>query len=160
MRIRHTFGRPIGAYQAVRHPIANMALRSRWRDLPAAIWARLSERPEGIAAARADDAAWQRKLYDGGYAGLEYGDRGFSGFRYLIWMQECARANGGGSCYTGLYHAGPTLMARVNQEKPFHLPQILKGESTWCQRFSKPGAGTDLANLRTGGEIDSAITWS
>lgn len=120
------------------------------------------ERPEETKAARAYDAAWQRKLYDAGYAGLtwptEYGGRGFSGFRYMIWLQECARAKvsaRGDSCYTALFHAGPTLIVRGNDEqKAFHLPRILRGEAAWCQGFSEPGAGTDLANLRTRGEID------
>ena len=120
------------------------------------------ERPEDDTGARAYDRAWQRKLNDAGFAGLnwptEYGGRGFSGFRYLVWLQECARAKvhpNGGSSYTGLFHAGPTLIMRGNEEqKQFHLPRILSGETAWCQGFSEPGAGTDLANLRARGDID------
>jgi alkylation response protein AidB-like acyl-CoA dehydrogenase len=119
-------------------------------------------RPHETQAALAYDRALQRKLYDGGWAGVnwpkEYGGRGLSGFRYMIWLEECSRLATplqDGANYTGLFHAGPTLIVRANEEqKQYHLPRILKGEATWCQGFSEPGAGTDLAALRTRGDID------
>ena len=106
--------------------------------------------------------AWQRKLFEDGWAGVnwpqEYGGLGLSGWRYLIWMEECARSGAplsSGACYTGLYHAGPTIMARGTEEqKQQWLPKILDGTHTWCQGFSEPGAGTDLANMRCRGELD------
>ena len=121
-----------------------------------------TSRPNDTAGALAFDRAWQRSLFDGGWAGVnwpkEYGGRGLTGFQYMIWLQECVRAGApmhSGANFTGLFHAGPTLILRGNEEqKAEHLPKILKGEAMWCQGFSEPGAGTDLANMRTRGEID------
>jgi alkylation response protein AidB-like acyl-CoA dehydrogenase len=119
-------------------------------------------RPTDHQAALEFDKAWQRKQYDGGWAGVnwpkEYGGRGLSGYQYMIWLQECARARApstGNANYTGLFHAGPTLIARGNeQQKAQHLPKILRGEEMWCQGFSEPNAGSDLANIRTTGRIE------
>ncbi|MGE0045478.1 MAG: acyl-CoA dehydrogenase family protein [Hyphomonadaceae bacterium] len=120
------------------------------------------KRPVDHDAALDFDREWQRTQYDGGWAGVnwpkEYGGRGLSGFHYMIWLQECIRLGApshSGAFYTGLYHAGPTLIVRGNEnQKGDHLPRILKGEEMWCQGFSEPGAGTDLAAMRTRGEID------
>ncbi len=119
-------------------------------------------RPSEASAALAFDRSWQRSLYDAGWAGVnwpeEYGGRGLTGFQYMIWLEECVRADApihSGANFTGLFHAGPTLIVRGNEEqKALYLPKILKGETMWCQGFSEPGAGTDLANLQTRGEID------
>ena len=119
-------------------------------------------RPVDDAGALAFDREWQQCLHQGGWAGVnwpaEYGGLGLSGLRYLIWLEECARANAplhSGANYTGLYHAGPTLIARGSDvQKKYHLPSILRGEKMWCQGFSEPGAGTDLAALRCRGDID------
>lgn len=121
-----------------------------------------TSRPLDHKAGLEFDRAWQRSLYDGGWAGVnwprEYGGRGLTGFQYMIWLQECVRADApmhSGSNFTGLFHAGPTLIVRGSEEqKAEYLPKILRGETMWCQGFSEPGAGTDLANLRTKGEID------
>lgn len=120
------------------------------------------KRPPDGRAALEFDRRWQRALFDGGWAGVnwptKYGGRGLSGFQYLIWLEECARTGAPvrqGATYTGLYHAGPTLIARANEaQKAEHLPKILKGEAMWCQGFSEPGAGSDLAALRTRGRVD------
>jgi alkylation response protein AidB-like acyl-CoA dehydrogenase len=107
------------------------------------------------------DLAWQRKQYEGGWAGIswpkDYGGRGLSTVEQLIWYEEQAKAGApaAGSCFVGLNHGGPTLIARASEaQKSFHLPKILKGEVIWCQGFSEPGAGSDLAALSTRAEID------
>jgi len=117
--------------------------------------------PREGTATREFDLAWQRKQYDGGWAGIawpaEYGGRGLSGVRQLIWFEECARANvpEAGPTFVGLNHAGPTLIVNASDaQKAFHLPKILKGEVIWCQGFSEPGAGSDLGSLSLKGVVD------
>jgi alkylation response protein AidB-like acyl-CoA dehydrogenase len=107
------------------------------------------------------DLAWQRVQSEGGWAGIswpkEYGGRGASLIQQLIWFEEYGRLGlpGIDACFVGLSHAGPTLMARANAEqKAYHLPRILGGEVAWCQGFSEPEAGSDLASLQTRAEID------
>jgi alkylation response protein AidB-like acyl-CoA dehydrogenase len=117
-----------------------------------------------LAACREYDTAWQKTLSEAGWAGIawpeEYGGRGLSLTRQLIWYEEYAAADAppGGAesvCFVGLAHAGPTLIAcGSDEQKAFHLPRILNGDSIWCQGFSEPGAGSDLASLRTRAEID------
>jgi alkylation response protein AidB-like acyl-CoA dehydrogenase len=119
-------------------------------------------RPHGDGPEIRDyDAAWQRAQHDGGWAGIawpaEYGGRGLSTIQQLIWYEEYARADAPwiGACFVGINHGGPTLIARATDEqKAFHLPRILRGESIWCQGFSEPEAGSDLASLRCRAEID------
>lgn len=118
-------------------------------------------RPSTREEAASYDKAWQRRLYEGGWAGLnwpkEYGGAALTGVQSLIWFEECERANAPayGLMSIAQTHAGPTLIARANEAlKSFHLPKILKGESLWCQGFSEPGAGSDLASLKTKGVID------
>jgi alkylation response protein AidB-like acyl-CoA dehydrogenase len=115
----------------------------------------------GPEAARFD-RAWQRKLYDHGWAGVawpkEYGGLGLTGLQQVIWYEELARARAPhhiNTTYVAMMHAGPTLIARGTEaQKAAHLEKILKGESLWCQGFSEPGAGSDLAALQTRGELD------
>jgi alkylation response protein AidB-like acyl-CoA dehydrogenase len=104
---------------------------------------------------RAWDTAWQRMLYDAGYAGInwpkEYGGRGATPTEHLIFLEETERARAPyvGMNFVGLLHAGPTLVVEASDEqKAHHLPGILKGEHVWCQGFSEPSAGSDLASLR------------
>lgn len=108
------------------------------------------------------DRDWQRKLYDHGWAGVawpkEYGGLGLSGLQQVIWYEELARAHAPhhiNTSYVALMHAGPTLIAcGTEEQKEFHLPRILSGEALWCQGFSEPNAGSDLAALKTRGVID------
>jgi alkylation response protein AidB-like acyl-CoA dehydrogenase len=75
----------------------------------------------------------------------------------LIWYEEYARAGlpSVDAGFVGLNHAGPTLITTATEEqKSFHLPRILRGQDVWCQGFSEPGAGSDLAALSTRAELD------
>jgi alkylation response protein AidB-like acyl-CoA dehydrogenase len=111
---------------------------------------------EGWPARRAYDTGWQRRLFDAGYAGInwpkEYGGRDLSLSEQLVYFEETARAKAPyvGANFVGLLHGGPTLIAEgTPEQKARHVPQILRGEQVWCQGFSEPGAGSDLAALRT-----------
>jgi alkylation response protein AidB-like acyl-CoA dehydrogenase len=107
-------------------------------------------------------AAWQRRQYDCGWAGIdwpvEYGGRGLSFLEQIIWFEEYVQSGlpVGHSCFVvALAHAGPTLIARGSEaQKSQYLPPILRGETPWCQGFSEPGSGSDLASLSTRAELD------
>src|SRR5437879_3393722 len=105
---------------------------------------------------RAYDTRWQRMLFEAGYAGLnwptELGGRGASPTEHLVFLEETERAHAPyvGVNFVGLLHAGPTLIAEATPEQQSrYLPPILRGDEVWCQGFSEPGAGSDLASLRT-----------
>ena len=113
------------------------------------------------AARRAYDTAWQAKLFAAGYAGMEwpeeYGGRDATPGEALVYYEETARAKAPyiGVNFIGLRHGGPTLIAEgTPEQKARHLPKILAGEEIWCQGFSEPTAGSDLASLRTRAERD------
>ncbi len=118
-------------------------------------------RPAELRARSAYDLAWQRRMYEGGWAGIswprEYGGRGATLMEQLIWFEEYARAGAPdiSTLFVGLNHAGPTLIAcGTEAQKAYHLPRILRGDVIWCQGFSEPNAGSDLASLQTRGVID------
>lgn len=119
-------------------------------------------RPREGDGQRSFDCAWQRRKYDGGWAGLSwpaaFGGRSLSLARQMIWYEEYAKAacpTGIDICWLGLHHAGPTLIAMGSQaQKREHLERILTGEAVWCQGFSEPNAGSDLAAIRTRGVVD------
>lgn len=100
-------------------------------------------------------AAWQRTLFDGGWAGIawpkEYGGRGASFMQQAIFQEEMAAANAPEPIgVIGLSLVGPTIIAVGTQEqKNKYLAKILSGEEIWCQGFSEPNAGSDLASLGT-----------
>jgi len=102
------------------------------------------------------DTDWQKRLYEAGYAGMswpkEYGGRDAPPSEQLIFLEECsvAKAPYVGVNFVGTLHAGPTLIAEgTHEQKERHLPKILRGEEVWCQCFSEPDAGSDLASLQT-----------
>jgi alkylation response protein AidB-like acyl-CoA dehydrogenase len=112
-------------------------------------------------AQRFDDSfgrEWSRKLYEAGYAGLtwptEYGGAGAPYSFQAIFYEESARAQAPGHVgVIGLGMAGPTIMAHgTDAQKQAHLSKILSAEEIWCQGFSEPGAGSDLAAARTRAE--------
>jgi len=103
---------------------------------------------------------WSRKLFDAGYAGLtwpeEYGGRGLSPTYQAIYLEETAKADAPDHVgIIGLGMAGPTIMAHgTKEQKSDHLRGILSAETVFCQGFSEPGSGSDLASLRTRAELD------
>ncbi|MFC9249091.1 acyl-CoA dehydrogenase [Streptomyces sp. NPDC057136] len=112
--------------------------------------------PDDWPGRRAYDTTWQRMLYDAGYAGLHWpvdaGGQGATPTRQLIFLEETEKAGAPyvGANFVGLLHAGPTVAAEGTAEQRARwLPPVLKGEEIWCQGFSEPEAGSDLAALRT-----------
>jgi alkylation response protein AidB-like acyl-CoA dehydrogenase len=83
---------------------------------------------------------------------------GLSEVQQVIWYEECARAGAPhyiNTTYVALMHAGPTIIAcGTEDQKKAHLQKILSGEHLWCQGFSEPNAGSDLASLKTFGVVE------
>jgi alkylation response protein AidB-like acyl-CoA dehydrogenase len=118
--------------------------------------------PHEGPAARKFATEWVARCHEGGWSGLgwpkEYGGQGLSPDRIVLWYEEYVRARAPSvlDCtFVALNHAGPTLIAcGTGEQKDFHLPRILRGQSIWCQGFSEPGSGSDLASLSTSAVID------
>jgi alkylation response protein AidB-like acyl-CoA dehydrogenase len=104
--------------------------------------------------------AWSRALYDAGYAGLtwpkEYGGGGAPYTFQAIFLEEMARAEAPPHVgVIGLGMAGPTIVAHGTEEqKSRYLAPILSSEEIWCQGFSEPDAGSDLAGVRTSSRLE------
>lgn len=99
---------------------------------------------------------WQYKLYQAGWAGIswpkEYGGRGATIIQQLIFAEEMARARAPNliNLGVGIDLVGPAIIHHGTEEqKRRYLPRILSGEEIWCQGFSEPEAGSDLASLQT-----------
>ena len=98
---------------------------------------------------------WQRVLYDNNWAGItwpkQYGGRGASAIQSAIFAEEMSQfdvATGAFAVSIGM--VVPTLIAHgTPEQQQHHLAPILKGEEVWCQLFSEPGSGSDLASLGT-----------
>jgi alkylation response protein AidB-like acyl-CoA dehydrogenase len=106
--------------------------------------------------------AWERKLAEGGWTCIgwpkEYGGRGASIEQQVIFNEEYARAGGPGRMgHIGETLTGPTLIAfGSDAQKERYLPGIRAGEEFWCQGYSEPSAGSDLANVKTKARLDEA----
>src|SRR3954453_7639980 len=111
--------------------------------------------PEGDEAGFEFRREWQRKLYDAGWAGLawpkEYGGRGATLIEQALFNEEIVRAQAPQMANVlGLAMGGPTVIAHGSEEqKERYLHPILSAEEIWCQGFSEPEAGSDLASLKT-----------
>jgi alkylation response protein AidB-like acyl-CoA dehydrogenase len=116
--------------------------------------------PEGgdLATQVAWGRQWQRKLAEAGWVGIdwpaEYGGRGATAVQVAIFNAEYARSGAAQLVNrVGINLAGPTLLAHGTAEQCRRwLPGITRAEDIWCQLFSEPGAGSDLAGLRTRAE--------
>ena len=103
------------------------------------------------------DAAqrWQRTLAAGGWAGLtwpkEYGGRDLTPIQLFVWAEELANFDVPPDIFgIGLGMIGPTIIAHGTEEqKQRYLPKMLSGEEVWCQLWSEPNAGSDIASLQT-----------
>ncbi|KOV68547.1 acyl-CoA dehydrogenase [Streptomyces sp. NRRL WC-3618] len=105
--------------------------------------------PDDWPGRRAYDLGWQRTLYDAGYGDVHWGA---GPAVRMIFLEETEKAGAPyvGANFVGLLHAGPTVAAEGSDEQRARwLPPVLRGEEVWCQGFSEPDAGSDLAALRT-----------
>ena len=111
--------------------------------------------PERLAA----DKALQAKIFDAGFAGITwpraYGGQGLTDAEMAVWKEETA-----GYVTPSVYHqpfgvCGPTIVdLGTEEQKKRYIPKLLRGEEIWCQLFSEPGAGSDIAGLSTRAERD------
>jgi alkylation response protein AidB-like acyl-CoA dehydrogenase len=113
------------------------------------------EEPEGEDAGYAWRRDWQRRLAEAGWAGVhwpvEYGGRGATLTQSAIFFEELGRSKSPlPANVLGLLLGGPTLMIwGTDAQKERYLPPILTADEIWCQGFSEPDAGSDLAALKT-----------
>jgi alkylation response protein AidB-like acyl-CoA dehydrogenase len=103
----------------------------------------------------ADQKEFQAKLYDAGFAGImwpiDYGGQGLTSAEQIAWSQESRDYDlPNGAFFIGISMPGNTLLELGTEEqKKRYLPKMLRGEEIWCQLFSEPGAGSDVASLQT-----------
>ena len=103
---------------------------------------------------------WTKKLYDAGYTGFgypkEYGGIERPRAEIAVIREELGRTGTpGGPLSLGMLVAAPAILAHANEEqKKRHIPKILSGEESWCEGFSEPDAGSDLANVQTTAKRD------
>ena len=121
--------------------------------------ARAGRRATSVFAHPDHSLPWQRILHARGWAAIdwpvEYGGTGWSPMQKYIFSAECARAGAPSLLPQGLKMVAPVLMHYGSEEqKAFFLPRILSGEHYWCQGFSEPGSGSDLASLKLKAERD------
>ncbi len=128
-------------------------------NLPAGWGTPAFARPEDPAEKVRFARWWQRRLYEGGWAGLhwprEYGGRGATPLEQFLFAEVYAQEAAPPMIDLGVGPAlvGPTLIHHgTDAQKRRFLPRILTGEDVWCQGFSEPNAGSDLANVRTRAE--------
>jgi len=128
-------------------------------DWGESFWARAAS-PEQHSAHRDACRAWQQLKFDHGWAGLTwptaFGGRGLSSHFSAIFAEEEAHFDvATGMSVQSIGMAGPTIIAHgTDYQKRRFLTPMLTGEHVWCQLFSEPGAGSDLAGLRTSAVVD------
>jgi len=138
---------------------AHATRRTEAVDWSQSIWARNRSEAE-LEAHRQKAAAWQTLKYEHGWAGLTwpeaFGGRGLSSHFNAIFAEVEADYDVPMGVYAqSIGMAGPTIIAHgTDAQKARYLAPMLTGQETWCQLFSEPGAGSDLAGLRTSGLVD------
>ncbi len=136
--------------------------------------------PPGLAAkvlnhkrlSRDDIASWHKRLGAQGWSApawpVEYGGPGWNATQRHIWDEECARIGTPPVLPFGIAMVGPVLMKYGSEaQQRRYLPRILDGTDWWCQGYSEPGSGSDLASLRTRAErvgdhyvVNGQKTWT
>jgi alkylation response protein AidB-like acyl-CoA dehydrogenase len=111
--------------------------------------------PDGDVSGFEFRRAWQQQLHEGGWAGVswprEYGGRGATLVEQAIYNEEVVRARAPTAANVlGLAMGGPTVIAHgTDEQKHRYLEPILSAQEIWCQGFSEPGSGSDLASVKT-----------
>lgn len=133
-------------------------LRAWLADALPAGWGETVFEPEDEDERARFRLAWERKLFEGGWSGInwpvEYGGRGATLIERGIFAEEMARARTPeGLNIIGHNLAGPTILRHgTDAQKRRFLPAIISSDEVWCQGFSEPNAGSDLASVRTRAE--------
>ena len=114
---------------------------------------------------RDDYASWHKLLGTRGWSVVawptEYGGPGWNATQRHIWDEECARIGAPGVLPFGVSMVAPVLMKYGSDaQKARYLPRILDGTDWWCQGYSEPGSGSDLASLQNARRTRRAITTS
>lgn len=128
------------------------------RDLPPEL-AEAGRRATSVFTDPAYSLPWQRILHAKGWVApqwpVAHGGPGWSEMQRYIFAAECTRANAPNLAPMGLRMVGPCIMRYgTDEQKRTVLPRILSGEDYWCQGYSEPGSGSDLASLRTRADAD------
>src|SRR5947208_14464210 len=120
----------------------------------------IEDRQANISRTMARRRAWQRRLNEGGWAAInwprDWGGREATIMQNVIYSEEMAKARAPGIFNAnGVWQIGPMIIRwGTDEQKQRWLPGILSADEHWCQGFSEPQAGSDLANLRTGAVRD------
>jgi alkylation response protein AidB-like acyl-CoA dehydrogenase len=116
----------------------------------------MDDSPDAIAVAR----KWQRRLFDAGWAAItwpaEYGGRGAGPLEAVVFGEELGRYDVPVGLFTiGIGMIGPTIVTHgTSAQQKRYLPSLLRGDELWCQLWSEPDAGSDLAGLKTRADRD------
>ncbi len=128
------------------------SIRDALKDLVPPDMARRTR--QGVHPTKADLKAWNRIMYERGWAAAhwpkEYGGTGWSPLHVHIFEEELAAVDAPFLSYFGLRLVGPLIFTfGTEKQKKQYIPDILTGDTFWCQGFSEPSSGSDLASLRT-----------
>jgi len=108
----------------------------------------------GFRLSKEEHVTWQKKLFEKGWVApgwpVEHGGTGWTPMEKHLFEEECAAAGAPPVIAFGVTMVAPVIMAFGNDaQKDYYLPRILRSDDWWCQGYSEPGSGSDLASLRT-----------